>query len=94
MGDGDLETLRQLDPKRLAVVHVNDAPSTNLAALGDADRVLPGDGVLKLDGFYDLLREIGFDGVYSVELFNPRLWGEGALRAARRAHQAMGRFPV
>lgn len=89
LGDGDLEALAGLEPGRLAVVHVNDAPSRRLADLGDADRVLPGAGVLELGRFYQTLREAGYDGVYSVELFNPRLWGEGALPAARQAHRAM-----
>jgi 2-keto-myo-inositol isomerase len=69
LGDGDLDTLRACDPRRIAVVHVNDAPSRDLAALGDADRVLPGAGVLDLDAFYETLRAIGYDGVYSLELF-------------------------
>ena len=94
LGDRNLHDLRALAPERLAVVHVNDAPSTDLAALGDSDRVLPGEGVLDLGEFYSTLGSIGFDGVYSVELFNPRLWGEGALPAARRAHRAMSELAL
>jgi 2-keto-myo-inositol isomerase len=84
LGDGDLNALRSLDPTRLAVVHVNDAPSTDLSRLGDSDRVLPGDGVLDLARFYAGVREIGYDGVYSVELFSPV--------SAERAFQAMKRL--
>jgi sugar phosphate isomerase/epimerase len=69
LGDGDLEVLRACDPARIAVVHVNDAPSADLAALGDTDRVLPGRGVLDLSGFYETLSAIGYDGVYSLEVF-------------------------
>ena len=89
LGDRNLDDLAALAPERLAVVHVNDAPSRDLAALGDSDRVLPGEGVLELEDFHRVLAETGFDGVFSVELFNPRIWGEGALPAARRAHRAM-----
>lgn len=71
LGDGDLSTLAACDPGRIAAVHVNDAASPELSRLGDADRVLPGRGVLELDGFYRTLRESGYDGVYSVELFTP-----------------------
>jgi 2-keto-myo-inositol isomerase len=84
LGDGDLETLRACDPARVAVVHVNDAPSSDLAQLGDEDRVLPGEGVLRLERFYSTLREIGYDGVLSVELFSPV--------SARRAYEAMSRL--
>jgi 2-keto-myo-inositol isomerase len=84
LGDGALDALRSLDPGRLALVHVNDAPSTDLTRLGDADRLLPGEGVLDLAPFYAALRDIGYDGVYSVELFSPV--------SAARARQAMSRL--
>lgn len=61
----------------------------NLAALGDAERLPLGEGVLKLDPFYSTLLEIGFSGVYSVEVFNPRLWEMGTIPAARLAMGSM-----
>jgi 2-keto-myo-inositol isomerase len=84
LGDGSLTTLRACDPTRIAVVHVSDAPTVDLARLDDADRVLPGEGVLELDAFYRTLLETGYDGVLSVELFS-------AVPAAR-AHAAMKRL--
>lgn len=84
LGDGSLLDLRACDPARIAVVHVNDSPVEDLSRLGDADRVLPGEGVLELGGFYRTLREIGYDGVLSVELFSPV--------PARKAHEAMMRL--
>ncbi len=83
LGDGDLAVLAGCDPARIAVVHVNDAPSRDLAGLADADRVLPGQGVLELGGFYGTLAGIGFDGVYSVEVFTP-VTAEAAYAAMRR----------
>jgi 2-keto-myo-inositol isomerase len=81
LGGSSLADLRACDPARIAVVHVNDAPSDDLANLTDADRVLPGDGVLPLGGFYQALLGTGWDGVLSVELFSPV--------PARRAFAAM-----
>lgn len=92
LGDGSLESLRACPPNRIAVVHVSDANSHHLSSLGDADRVLPGDGVLDLTAFYSTLRAIGYDGVYSLELFPDPLPAEGALLAARGAHAAMVRL--
>lgn len=88
LGDRNLDELHRLDPARLAVVHVNDAPSLEPAELGDEDRVLPGEGVLDLRGFYQALGAIGYAGVYSVELFNPSLWARGPAAAAERAYRA------
>lgn len=71
LGDGDLAVLRATAPDRIAVVHVNDAPAGDLRAMGDADRVPPGEGALPLADFYSSLRDIGYHGVYSIELFTP-----------------------
>ncbi len=84
LGDGSLDDLRALDLSRLALVHVNDAPPGPLERLGDQDRVLPGEGVLELEGFYGVLRDLGYGGVYSVELFKPV--------GAERAYWAMTRL--
>jgi len=51
---------------------------------GDEDRVLPGEGGLPLADFSGGLREIGYDGVLSVELFRAV--------PADRAHAAMERL--
>jgi sugar phosphate isomerase/epimerase len=84
LGGSSLADLSACDPDRIAIVHVNDAPSVDLASLADEDRVLPGEGVLRLDGFYRALLETGWDGVLSVELFSPV--------PAERAHAAMTRL--
>ena len=84
LGDGSLADLRACDPARIAVVHVNDAPAADLDGLGDEDRVLPGEGVLQLDGFYRTLADMGYQGVLSVELFSAV--------SAPRAYAAMKRM--
>ena len=40
----------------------------------DADRVLPGDGDIRLKPIVDQLRSIGYAGWVSLELLNPTLW--------------------
>ena len=55
LGDGSPAGLKACDPTRIAVVHVNDAPSADLRRLGDEDRVLPGEGVLPVAPFYGAL---------------------------------------
>lgn len=87
-GGSSLGDLERLDPARIAVVHVNDAAS-DVAELGDADRVLPGEGALPLDDLYDTLGRIGYDGVFSVELFNPEFWARGPAEAAALSYVAV-----
>ena len=60
--------------ERLAMVHLNDAPSKPPREIEDADRVLPGDGVIRLAELIAALRARGYEGPWSLETFNPTLW--------------------
>ena len=77
----------ELDVSSLAIVHVNDAhTSAPVAKLSDQDRTLLGRGSFPLaETFKSLLRQ-GYDGYFSLELFNPRLWEEDPFSLARNAH--------
>jgi 2-keto-myo-inositol isomerase len=74
---------------RLALVHLNDAPDKPPREIEDADRVLPGEGVIKLNTLIAALRAGGFDGPWSLETFNPRYWSEDAEEVARRGYTAI-----
>jgi 2-keto-myo-inositol isomerase len=69
---------------RLALVHLNDAPAKPPREIEDADRVLPGDGVINLKGLIDELRTGKYTGPWSLETFNPSYWAEDAAAVARR----------
>jgi 2-keto-myo-inositol isomerase len=77
---------------RLALVHLNDAPPKPPKEIEDADRLLPGEGVIKLA---DLMRELtnaGYAGPWSLETFNPVYWKEDAEVVARRGFEAVTRI--
>jgi 2-keto-myo-inositol isomerase len=75
--------------ERLALVHVNDAPDKPPRDIEDADRVLPGEGVIRLaDLFADLGRR-GYTGPVSLETFNPIYWNEDPASVARRGFAAV-----
>jgi 4-hydroxyphenylpyruvate dioxygenase len=60
---------------RLRMVHLNDAPPKPPRSIEDADRVLPGLGVIRLAELVGQLRSAGYDGPWSLETFNPQYWG-------------------
>lgn len=60
--------------ERLAMVHLNDAPPKPPRDIEDADRLLPGRGVIRLRELVAALRDRGFDGPWSLETFNPEYW--------------------
>ena len=82
-GGSDFTGLSLLGKNMIHVFHVNDYPATPRAALTDADRVYPGDGVAPLDAIFVMLRDIGFRGHLSLELFNRDYWTQDAFTVAR-----------
>lgn len=69
-----IEDLKNVDAKKIFVFHINDSRDLPLNTLQDSDRLWPGDGVIPLDKIFKVLKYIGFDGVATVELFNPDYW--------------------
>jgi sugar phosphate isomerase/epimerase len=77
---------------RLALVHLNDAPAKPPREIEDADRVLPGDGVINLKALINELRTGKYTGPWSLETFNPSYWAEDAAAVARRGVEAVTRI--
>jgi 2-keto-myo-inositol isomerase len=69
--------------ERLAMVHLNDAPEKRPELIEDADRVLPGLGVIRLAELVGMLRGRGYRGPWSLETFNPSYWERDPLAVAR-----------
>ena len=79
-----------LNGSALHVLHTNDYPADPpRAAISDAHRLYPGEGVAPLKTFLRDLRNIGFRGVLSLELFNREYWKRDALTVARTGLEKM-----
>lgn len=71
-------------------VHLNDMPDKPADLTHrDFDRVLPGEGVLDLPEIIATLERSGYDGFFSIELFNADLWRLPAKEAARRCYESL-----
>lgn len=71
-GGSNFEGLRLVHGPAITVLHMNDYPaSPPRTAIDDSHRVFPGDGVAPLATIFRNLKSIGFQGVLSLELFNP-----------------------
>lgn len=72
-----LDDLRQIPGSRISHYHIDDAdPDIPATKQTDPDRVMVGAGVIDLRAEIQVLREIGYRGAVSLELFNRRLWAE------------------
>jgi sugar phosphate isomerase/epimerase len=76
--------------ERLAMVHLNDAPGKPPRDIEDADRLLPGLGVIDLAGLIGQLRTAGYGGPWSLETFNPEYWSADPRRIARDGRSRLG----
>lgn len=84
-----------LDPfpvDRVAMVHLNDAPAKPPREIEDADRVLPGEGVIRLREMLGALRSRRYSGPWSLETFNPGYWEEDPASVAGRGWDALERL--
>jgi 2-keto-myo-inositol isomerase len=83
-GGSDFSGVKLLGGAGMHVFHVNDYPaSPPRGTITDADRVYPGDGVAPLGQLFRDLRDAGFCGMLSLELFNRGYWEQDPLEVAR-----------
>jgi 2-keto-myo-inositol isomerase len=86
-GGSTVDSVRQIDARRLAIFHINDVESMPKDQITDAHRLFPGDGVIPLKEIIGAVRGIGFDGVTSVEIFRPEYWQRDPLAVAKEAKE-------
>jgi sugar phosphate isomerase/epimerase len=88
-GGSPIEGLRLVRGAAMHVFHVNDYPAIAPEQIKDADRIYPGDGTAPLTSIFNTLREIGFGGYLSLELFNAGYWEQDASAVAQTGLEKM-----
>ena len=69
------EDLRKIPLDKISHYHIDDAsPDKGPGSQTDPDRVMIGDGQIDLKAEIEVLREMGYDGTVSLELFNSQWW--------------------
>ena len=71
-------------------VHVNDMADKpgELSNCND-DRRLPGEGILDLQALFRALQRHGYDGFYSIEMFDKQIWKLNARNAAQKLYESL-----
>lgn len=78
-GGSEFTGLGYFPVDRMHCLHVNDYPAAPpRAEINDAFRVYPGDGVAPNGEIYRMLRDMGYRGALSLELFNRDYWMQDA----------------
>jgi 2-keto-myo-inositol isomerase len=72
-----LEDLREIPADKISHYHIDDAdPNMPPLAQRDPHRVMLGEGQIDLAAEIAVLKEKGYDGTVSLELFNQALWDQ------------------
>ncbi len=83
-GGSDFGGLAMFRGERMFNFHINDYPGTPPRdTIADKDRVYPGDGVAPLGEILRTLRDVGYRGALSLELFNPDYWKQDAWQVVK-----------
>src|SRR4029077_15835216 len=89
-GGSGFQGLKLLSGTAVQVFHMNDYPAEpSRETISDAHRVYPGDGVAPLREMLRDLRQAGFNGYLSLELFNRDYWKRDALAVAKTGIEKM-----
>jgi 2-keto-myo-inositol isomerase len=89
-GGGGSRGLRLIHGGAMHCFHMNDYPADPpRETIGDEHRVYPGDGIAPLNEILRDLRDIGFKGALSLELFNREIWKQDAATVAKTGLQKM-----
>lgn len=84
-GGSDFAGLAMIEASKMKVFHINDYPADPpRETIGDQHRVYPGDGVAPLKEVIGQLVDHGFEGYFSLELFNRDYWKQDAALVARK----------
>jgi 2-keto-myo-inositol isomerase len=87
-GGGLLSEIDQLDPDRIFAFHLDDLEDVPKEDITDANRLIPGLGVVPLEEICGRLKAIGYDGACSVELFRPEYWEWDPVELAIKVREA------
>jgi len=91
-GVSKIGDILQMTKEELLLVHLNDVGPGYIELATDAMRILPGEGVMPLREILAAISAIGYDGYYSLELFNRELWAQDVKQVAVRAFQRSSKF--
>jgi 4-hydroxyphenylpyruvate dioxygenase len=84
-------SIGDIRPEKLFIVQVADAPMLDMDYLGWSRhfRSMPGQGDFPLDDWAEAIRRIGYDGLWSLEIFNDRFRAGSASGVALDGYRSL-----
>lgn len=75
-GQNDFEAMKSVDRDKIFAVHLNSADDVPERERTQEKRCFAGQGVVDTDQFLSTLKEIGYEGMVSIETFRPQHWAK------------------
>lgn len=72
----DFSAIRQVQPEKIFAVHMMSGKDVPDEEMGQDKRCFPDEGVVDICNFLENLKKTGYDGMVSIETFNPEYWAE------------------
>ncbi|MGL5433943.1 MAG: sugar phosphate isomerase/epimerase family protein [Lachnospiraceae bacterium] len=73
-GTNDFAEIKQVDVKKIFAVHLMSGLDVPEPQRGQDKRCFPDRGIVDVDNFLENLKATGYDGMVSIETFNPEYW--------------------
>ena len=86
------EEVKSIPAEKLLLVHVSDCENRPKDELENTHRLYPGEGVIPLRDYLGALKETGYEGFLSIEIFRPDHWKdsqEGIIKNAKEPLDAV-----
>lgn len=91
--NSSLDDLKKADVEKIFLVHINDADFYPPGALREEkDRLFPGEGAIPIQEYMDILKQLGYNGTVSVELFRDEYNSWDIEEFVRNARETTERF--
>lgn len=86
-GINDFSVIRQVQPEKIFAVHMMSGLDVPASERGQDKRCFAGQGVVDTDNFIQNLKVIGYQGMVSIETFNPQYWEKEPEWVIRTAYE-------
>ncbi|MBS3763233.1 MAG: sugar phosphate isomerase/epimerase [Planctomycetes bacterium] len=92
MGISKVSDIRNLSGDDILLIHLNDCPDVYREIAEDGMRILPGEGAIPLQEILGAVRDTGYNGFVSLEIFNQDIWDLDVKHAAKISYDKASSF--
>lgn len=75
-GENDYESIKSVEKEKIFAIHLNSADEVPELERKQEKRCFVGEGVIDIDRFLGVLKDIEYKGMCSIETFRPQHWAE------------------